>query len=53
MLASQAFNAGQSAFAFFLPLGVMLYLTFFLLRDGDALIVTIKRCLLADTLASA
>jgi predicted PurR-regulated permease PerM len=44
-LASQAFNVGQSAFSFFLSLGVMLYLTFFLLRDGIALLVTIERCL--------
>jgi predicted PurR-regulated permease PerM len=44
-LASQAFNAGQSAFAFFLSLGVMLYLTFFLIRDGNTLIVTVERCL--------
>jgi predicted PurR-regulated permease PerM len=44
-LANQAFSVGQSAFAFFLALGVMLYLTFFLLRDGDALIATIERCL--------
>ena len=44
-LASQAFNVGQSTFAFFLSLGVMLYLTFFLLRDGNALIAKIERCL--------
>lgn len=44
-LASQLFNVGQSAFAFFLSLSVMLYLTFFLLRDGDGLIATIEHCL--------
>lgn len=44
-LASQAFNVGQSMFGLFLSLGVMLYLTFFLLRDGNALIATIERCL--------
>ena len=44
-LASQAFNVGQGAFAFFLSLGVMLYLTFFLLRDGNMLLATIERCL--------
>jgi predicted PurR-regulated permease PerM len=44
-LASQALNVGQSTFAFFLSLGVMLYLTFFLLRDGHMLIATIERCL--------
>lgn len=44
-LASEAFNAGQSALGFFLSLGVMLYLSFFLLRDGTALVTTIQRCL--------
>ncbi len=34
-LAAQAFQIGQSAFSFFVALGVMLYLAFFLLRDGD------------------
>lgn len=33
-LAGQAFTMGQSAFGLFVALGVMLYLTFFLLRDG-------------------
>lgn len=37
-LISQAFNVGQSVFRFFLTLGVMLYLTFYLLRDGRSLI---------------
>ncbi|MGE4410648.1 MAG: AI-2E family transporter [Sphingomonadales bacterium] len=36
-LASQALNIGQRALSFFASLGVMLYLTFFLLRDGPAL----------------
>ena len=44
-LAGQAFDMGQSAFGFFLSLGVMLYLTFFLLRDGDVLVAKIERCL--------
>ena len=44
-LAGQAFNLGQSTLAFFLSMGVMLYLTFFLLRDGTALIAKIERCL--------
>ena len=44
-LASQAFNVGQSALGFFLALGVMLYLSFFLLRDGTALLTKIQRCL--------
>ena len=34
LLAAQALNIGQQAFSFFVSLGVMLYLTFFLLRDG-------------------
>lgn len=44
-LASQALNVGQSALGFFLSLGVMLYLTFFLLRDGNVLITRVERCL--------
>lgn len=36
-LATQAFQIGQSAFSFMVALGVMLYLTYFLLRDGEAL----------------
>ncbi|SEJ35945.1 Predicted PurR-regulated permease PerM [Sphingobium sp. AP50] len=36
-LAAQAFQIGQSAFSFMVGLGVMLYLTYFLLRDGEAL----------------
>lgn len=34
-LTTQAFNISQSAFGFVLALGVMLYLAFFLLRDGE------------------
>jgi predicted PurR-regulated permease PerM len=37
-LASQVLNIGQNAFEFFIGLAVMLYLLFFLLRDGDALL---------------
>ncbi|WP_420143438.1 AI-2E family transporter [Sphingobium sp.] len=36
-LAAQAFQIGQSAFSFLVALGVMLYLTYFLLRDGETL----------------
>ncbi|MCP1468540.1 putative PurR-regulated permease PerM [Sphingobium sp. OAS761] len=36
-LASQAFQIGQGAFSFLMAMGVMLYLAFFLLRDGDDL----------------
>jgi predicted PurR-regulated permease PerM len=38
-------NIGQGTFAFFLALGVMLYVTFFLLRDGHELAVRIERAL--------
>ncbi len=42
-LATQAFLVGQSAFSFLVALGVMLYLTFFLLRDGEALAAKVGR----------
>lgn len=35
--AGQALTIGQGAFSFIIALGVMLYLAFFLLRDGDKL----------------
>jgi predicted PurR-regulated permease PerM len=44
-VASQILSIGQSAFGFFLALGVMLYLTFFLLRDGDAVSARLERAL--------
>lgn len=37
IVAEQALAVGQNTFQFFLALGVMLYLAFFLLRDGPAL----------------
>ncbi|MCP8894921.1 AI-2E family transporter [Shinella daejeonensis] len=42
MLASRAVTVGQSTFEFIVALGVMLYLTFFLLRDGSSLTRRIK-----------
>lgn len=42
-LVTQLLSVGQGAFAFLLGLGVMMYLTFFLLRDGRALIGRIDR----------
>jgi len=36
-LATQAFTAGQNTFEFLIRLGIMLYLLFFLLRDGAQL----------------
>ena len=44
-LATHAFSVSQSAFAFILSLGVMLYLAFFLLRDGASVVAQIERCL--------
>ncbi|MFK7842805.1 MAG: AI-2E family transporter [Sphingorhabdus sp.] len=42
-MVSQLLNVGQGAFQFLLGLGVMLYLTFFLLRDGRALAERIEQ----------
>lgn len=44
-LTAQAFSIGQSALGFVVALGVMLYLTFFLLRDGKALAVRVEAAL--------
>jgi len=44
-LVSQAINIGQNTFNFFLTLFVMLYLLFFLLRDGDRLAQRIKNAI--------
>ncbi len=41
-LIAQALSFGQGAFRFLLALGVMLYLTFFLLRDGRTLAAQIE-----------
>ena len=41
-LAGQALNLGQNTLNFVLSTFVMLYLLFFLLRDGDALVETIR-----------
>ena len=46
---TQAFSVGQGAFSFMLSLGVMLYLTFFMLRDGRSLADHIEKLIpLAD-----
>lgn len=42
-LATQILGISQSAVQFFINLGVMMYLLFFLLRDGEGLFVRIKR----------
>jgi predicted PurR-regulated permease PerM len=44
-MAGRALDIGQWALAFFLSLGVMLYLTFFFLRDGTRIINRIESCL--------
>ncbi|MDB5687134.1 MAG: putative permease, partial [Rhizorhabdus sp.] len=43
MLAGQAFTIGQSAFGFIMTIGLMLYLAFFLLRDGEELSALLGR----------
>lgn len=44
-VAAQILNIGQGTFGFILALGVMLYLTFFLLRDGHVVLARIERAL--------
>ena len=44
-LAKRALDVGQNTFQFFVNLGLMLYLTFFLLRDGPALVTLLIRAL--------
>ncbi len=45
LLASQALNVGQNALEFFISLFIMLYLLFFLLRDGSQLSRQIRSAL--------
>ncbi len=42
-VAAQILNIGQGTFGFFLALGVMLYLTFFFVRDGHGIAARIER----------
>lgn len=44
-LAKRALAVGQNTFQFFLNLGLMLYLAFFLIRDGDSMIAMLIRAL--------
>ncbi len=44
-IASRILNIGQGALGFFLALGVTLYLTFFLLRDGRQMTARLERAL--------
>jgi predicted PurR-regulated permease PerM len=43
--ASQALNIGQSTFDFIINLGIMLYLLFFLFKDGEALSQRVKNAI--------
>lgn len=45
LLASQAFSLGQGTFQFFISFFVMLYLLFFLLRDGPRVAEGVKRAI--------
>lgn len=47
-LAAKAFSIGQSALGFVFALGIMLYLTYFLLRDGKALATRIEQAIPID-----
>ncbi len=44
-LATQIVGIGQSTFEFFISLAVMLYLAFFLIRDGDQLFLHVKKAI--------
>ncbi|MFA6124083.1 AI-2E family transporter [Sphingomonas sp.] len=44
-LAAQAFSFGQSAFGFLATLGIMLYLCFFLLRDGGEIVAKVEHAI--------
>ncbi len=43
LIATEALNIGQNTFEFIISFGIMLYLLFFLLRDGAALSARIKQ----------
>lgn len=44
-MAGRVFNVGETTLSFFIGSGVMLYLLFFLFRDGEKLISAIRRAL--------
>lgn len=44
-IATHALNIGQNTFEFVISFGIMLYLLFFLLRDGDSLTAKIKQAI--------
>jgi predicted PurR-regulated permease PerM len=45
LIATHALSLGQNAFEFLVSFGIMLYLLFFLLRDGDGLAAKIKQAM--------
>jgi len=45
LIAARAFNVGQNMFAFLINFAIMLYLLFFLLRDGPQLSMRIKQAI--------
>src|SRR5687768_13948623 len=45
LVAAQALNIGQNTFEFIISFGIMLYLLFFLLRDGTVLSARIKQAI--------
>ena len=45
LIATEALNIGQNTFEFIVSFGIMLYLLFFLLRDGAALSARIKQAI--------
>ena len=45
LIATEALNIGQNTFEFIISFGIMLYLLFFLLRDGAALSARIKQAI--------
>ncbi|MGH8764003.1 MAG: AI-2E family transporter [Nitrosospira sp.] len=45
LIATQALNIGQNTFEFIISFGIMLYLLFFLLRDGATLSAKIKQAI--------
>lgn len=48
LIATQALSAGQNTLQFVVGLGVALYLSFFLIRDGAALSVAVRRAIPLD-----
>ena len=48
-LAPQALNIGQSTLHFVISFGIMMYLLFFLLRDGSLLAAEVRRAIPLDT----